>query len=217
MVVGRAGRGRPGCDLGRDAAALIALAHGGRVVAGRCADDAVRRRHARQCAAAGGGPSFIDRSIARTCLVSPPIEMQSTPSSAIARSAGQVDAAGDFQRDRAVERRAPRCAPPRAGWRRRSRRSGCGRSLRASASSSCASVSTSTISGSAGCIARAARIAAVDRTRRAHVVFLQHHRVEQADAVVDAAADAHRVLLRLAKYAVRVGGGDNHRMGLYER
>src|SRR3546814_16796557 len=37
----------------------------------------------------GGGPSFIDRSIACTCLVSAPIEMQSTPSSAIARNPGR--------------------------------------------------------------------------------------------------------------------------------
>src|SRR3546814_15081908 len=36
----------------------------------------------------GGGPSFIDRSIACPCLVSAPIEIQSPPSSAIARSRG---------------------------------------------------------------------------------------------------------------------------------
>src|SRR3546814_20068938 len=37
----------------------------------------------------GGGPSVIDRSIARTCLVSAPIEVQSTTYSAIAPHPGE--------------------------------------------------------------------------------------------------------------------------------
>src|SRR5690606_8680677 len=41
--------------------------------------------HQDQQAGHGGGPSFMERSMACTCLVSAPMEMQSTPSSAIAR------------------------------------------------------------------------------------------------------------------------------------
>src|SRR3546814_12096377 len=41
----------------------------------------------------GGGPSFNDRAIARPCLASAPVEMPSTPSSAVARRPGRVTAA----------------------------------------------------------------------------------------------------------------------------
>src|SRR5690606_852158 len=109
---------------------------------------------------AGGGPSLSDRSIACRCLVSPPIEMQSTPSSAIARtpsrstppdtSSGILPSWGAPWAIRTASRRV---AASKSSIRMRSQPA-------TSASRSWSSVSTSTISGRAGCAARAAAIAA---------------------------------------------------------
>src|SRR5690606_8857507 len=112
-------------------------------------------------AQAGGGPSLSDRSIARTCLVRAPMEMKSTPSSAIARrpsrptlpetSSGMRPANGA---ERAMRTASRRVAASKSSTRMRSQPA-------SSASRSSSRVSTSTISGRSGRAARAAWIAAV--------------------------------------------------------
>ena len=150
----------------------------------------------------------IEKSMAFTSLVSAPMEMRSTPVSARARTLSSVtppeisstarpgvDAHGLAQRRQVHVVQQHHASRRRPAPRR-----------------SCASVSTS-ISTKSACAATSRRGPQHRRhaAGRGDVVFLDQHRVVQADAVVGAAAGAHRVLLRQAQARQRLARVDDLR------
>ena len=145
----------------------------------------------------------IEKSVALTSLVKAPMEMRSTPVSRKGAHAVQRDAAGNLEDGAAVVDGAR----PRAGWagpccpaapwlRRRPAPRPAGPASRPRSRRT----SPAPPPGAAACST------ARDAAGRGDVVFLDQHGVVQADAVVGAAAHAHRVLLRQAQAGQRLAG-----------